>query len=944
MLRRTRTIVLSSSTIIAPVARAAGHAPSIAVLTGVFRSALVAFVLSALALVFLPQQSKAQEGSLYGTVTDGQNGESLIGANVLIVELSKGAKTDIDGKYIIRGVKSGSYTVRISYVGYTQQSMTGVQIEGSRHMDIVLAEAVVQQQEVVVEATRQTNTEASVLGARRRANTIGDGFSAEQVKLTPDASTGDALRRVTGITLVDNKFIFVRGVTDRYNSAMLNGVALSSTDNDADKKSFSFDMIPANLIENTVVTKTSTPDLPGDFTGGLVQMNTLEFPDHPVVKLSISTSYNELSSLRNVNMSQSGGRDWLGMDDGTRDFPSGKLNQFELGKALPNTWAQKSAHAPMGLSLGLSAGDRFFLGDDQLGYVGALSYRNGIGRTEIRNKYAPGGAAIAVGGGTQDVFSTTWGGMLNLNYKFLSSNKLSLRSNFNQSGTDKVSSTRVLDNNSVVRDMHVSKWNERSLFVTQLQGEHRIDNFFSGLNITWRGTYSSSIAAEPDRKTYLYAKNDGASDSELRLIYADRAWSDLREFTRGASVDFDLPSPSFKIKAGGLYEKKFRTFDIRYFASELDRNSTAYDLLFLPIENIFSSENYGSGKFSMSELSSAADIYNGESELLSAYAMTEVPFVIAAQSFRISGGARMENFMQHVRTVNPDDNGSLYVALIRNVDILPSVNLLYQVNSVTNLRLAYGQSVNRPEFREMASYTFYDYSIYEGTIGNPKLARALSRNYDARLELFPDVGEVVAVSYFYKSLTSPIELIVLPGSNPVRTWSNAGKGSNRGFEIELRKSFGFLGGYGANISLTGNYTRIYSAIDYTHNYKVDMGGGSYQDRSEIRTREMQGQSPYMVNVSLLFREPSLGTSFNLLYNAFGARLYAVGSVRETDVYEDAHGVLDCSITQPLFSRLEMKVSARDIAAKTHRFTIRNGEEYRELRTSTTYSLQFGYSF
>jgi outer membrane receptor protein involved in Fe transport len=345
-------------------------------------------------------------------------------------------------------------------------------------------------------------------------------------------------------------------------------------------------------------------------------------------------------------------------------------------------------------------------------------------------------------------------------------------------------------------------------------------------------------------------------------------------------------------------------------------------------------ENFGPGKFVMSRLDNPRDKYTAEQTLYAGYVMVDIPFILLENNFRFVGGARLENSEQLVNTISPFVTNEPYVARLKKVDILPSANLTYIFDEYINLRMAYSQSVNRPEFRELASFYFYDYSIYEGTYGNPLLQRALSHNYDVRLEAFPSIGELVAVSYFYKSISGAIEQQLIISSNPERTWFNSPSGKNYGWELEVRKSLDFLGGYFSNFSITGNYTRIFSAIEYP----------IYFGANEFAVREMQGQSPYMINVSLLFREPSLGTTINVLFNEFGRRLDAVADTREQDVFEEARGVLDASISQPITSGLELKFTIKDWGAKLKKYETREGNPYKTLFNGTTYSMQASFAF
>lgn len=888
-----------------------------------------------------PLPAAAQSGALMGTVRDASTGEELVGVNVLIVGTGVGAVTDLQGRYTLKNVPAEPFDLRFSYVGYAPGVITGVRVPagGSLTMNMDLTPDVVTTEEVVVTAERQLSTESALLAQRKKSATIGDAVSIEQVKRSPDATSGDALKRVTGVTVFDNKFVFVRGVTDRYNSAMLNGVSVTSTDTDVDKKSFAFDLIPANLLENMTVTKTATPDLPGDFTGGLVQLNTLDFPDRRVTKLSLSASSNTLTTLGTVQRSQGSGTDWTGRDGGARAFPGNDVDvAYDLARRLPNSWGQMQKRAPLNGSANFSIGDRVNLGDDVFGYVAGLSYRNGVQRTEAQSLYERLGTVIIDGSGTRDAYSVLWGGLLNLSYQLSGMHKLTVSNSYSRSAEDKVTRNTYQDENEELNVAELVEWDQRANHVAQLSGTHLLPDL-GGLEVAWRGAYTSSIAEEPDRKESVFAKPLRAPASfPYQFESARRSWSNLREFARSAGMDFTLPLwGTAKLRFGGLAEGKSRNFDIRFFQVD-SRNVVDGTILSESRETIFRPENFGPGKFFMLENSSPRDIYSGTQDLLAAYISVDDRFSLLEQELRFVGGARMENSEQLVNTLSPFFTNVPFIARVKNIDVLPSMNLTWAVNDVTNLRVAYSQSVNRPEFRELSAFYFYDFNTFEGTFGNPLLRRALSRNYDVRFEFFPDVAEVFAVSYFYKGITNAIEVKIIPSTNPERTWFNSEKGKNYGWEIELRKSLGFLGSYFRNLSVGANYTRVYSAIEYEVGEKIRRDS-TFVDVFRTETREMQGQSPYSINLFVGFTEPALGTAVTLLYNEFGERIDAIGDERQFDILEQPRGVFDLSVTQPVIAGLEVKVTVKDLAAKRREYLTREGRPYRSVFQGRTYSLQ-----
>jgi hypothetical protein len=880
-------------------------------------------------------------GVVTGTVHDEKSGEELIGANVLLVGTTLGASADLDGKFTIRAVPPGTYDLRVSYVGYAGRVVKGLVVTPGEptRIDLALAEMTSRVvEEIVVTAERVRSTEAAVLSERRLSAVIGDAISAEQIKRSPDATSSDALKRVTGLTIVDNKFVFIRGVTDRYNGTLLNGVSVTSTDTDVDKKSFSFDLFPSSLLENTVVVKSATPDLPGDFSGGLVQVNTLEFPEKRVARLSLSTSYDDVTSTRSMLASPGGGHDWLGRDDGSREFPGGNPTGAALAGALPNDWVARSRQAPLNGSLNLSVGDRLLRGESELGFVGAFSYKSGYQISDFTDRPTYFGYPLFSFTGQRFTRTVLWGGLANLNWKYKGLHKFSFRNNYNQAAEDKVSTAEGLPASGEFTRKQTIEWDQRSFWLGQLAGEHKLPAL-GGLEAKWRLFRSLSSAEEPDRKEVEFER--GASGVfSLKDNY--RTWAELDENARGAGLDLTWPVGAVKLKTGGIAEKRERTYGIRAFSTDQSYLSPAnYGLSILPLDRIFAAENYGPGKFTFPEVEGFTGAYIGRHRLDAVYAMLDAPFEAAGRRFRFAGGARVEDSRQDVDTVD-DGSGEPIRASIAESDLLPSANLAWLATDNLNLRLAYGRSVNRPELREMANVLYYDYDLVQNVIGNPRLRRAIVDNYDVRAEFFPRPGEVVAVSWFYKSIEDAIEERLLPSPERfVRTWFNSPDGRNYGWEFEARRNLGFLGPLGERFSLAGNYTRVRSAISYVDAYTDPQGNTIREDRERV----MQGQSPWMANVSLLYVDAARGTSVNVLYGRIGRRLDAVGDSRNDDVYEESRDVLDLALTQKLGARWETKLTVKDALAQDATFTSGSlRETYSSVSRGTVWSLTAAWSY
>lgn len=366
---------------------------------------------------------------------------------------------------------------------------------------------------------------------------------------------------------------------------------------------------------------------------------------------------------------------------------------------------------------------------------------------------------------------------------------------------------------------------------------------------------------------------------------------------------------------------KDRAFGIQAFSTIPGRDPRYYSLLLLPVEQIFAPENFGTGKFSLISASTFTGAYEGVQRLNAYYVMVDMPFVVFDQHLRVTGGARLENAEVNVLSPKAIDDPTPVTSSVQNTDILPSVNLKYAITDAMNLRLAHYQSVNRPEFRELANVLYLDFDQDQNVIGNPNLARAYVHNYDIRFEAFPEPGEVVAVSYFSKVFHNAIEerLIAAP-DRYVKTWFNSPGGANRGWEFEMRKSLSFLGSFFADVAVAGNYSIITSTVEYTDT-RTDANGRPVVLQ---QTRPMQGQSPWTLNLSVHYAVPAWGTSVSLLYNKFGRRLSAVGDVREQDVYEEPRDMVDLAVTQQLMAGLEAKFAVKNIADKERVLTSGEG--------------------
>jgi hypothetical protein len=884
-------------------------------------------------------------GTIEGTVRD-QAGKPLASANVLVVGTKYGATTNLDGKYSISDVTPGIYSIRVIYPNYLQKVVAGVAVAGNETttMDIALEAAssgagdAQRIDDTYVTADAVRSNIISMINQRQRAAVIGDGITSEQIRLSPDGTSGDALKRVTGLSVVDDKFVFVRGVTDRYNSTTLNGATVTGTDTDSDKKSFSFDMIPSSLISSTIVAKTATPDLPGDFSGGLVQVNTLDFPSKFLLAASVETASDEVSSRKGVRFGPGGGSDWKAKDDGSRSLPPDKQG-VELAQALPNNWGAQDGESKMNGSYLLALGNRFGVGGGDLGFIASGTYKNSY-KIEDYHQEPTFGQENAYWDGARYKHKYTWGGLANVGWHPTDNHKLNFENNYSRIAEEKLSQETGISSATLdTAKAQIIEWDQRDIYVGQLRGVHTL-GFAKGLEIEWRASYSTSNAEEPDRKYAQYSR-----DPFGNYLIADnfRTWTQLNEDTRGGQVDLEYPWRDGSFKAGYLQVKREREFEMDTYTTDVSKVSRQNSRMkLLPIEEIFDGDNYGPDKFDFVAYSSLSGDYTGLDERRCYYGMVDQPFQIADRGFRIAGGARVEDATMEVTSPKSQEDPTLQTSGNDHVDVLPSVNLTMQITSTSNLRAGYFASVNRPEFRELANVAYLDFDKKRMVFGNSELDRALIRNYDIRAEWFPAPNEVIAASYFYKDLTDAIEENLRPNSGRyVQSWFNSPEGKNFGYEIEMRKSLAFASRSLENLVLQANYTHVDSEVKYTDAYTAPTGEAIY----ETKTRPLQGQAPYTLNLGVTYTVPGIGLSTSLLYNKFGRRLANVGDTREEDIYEEPRELLDFALTEQFTPWARLKFTVKDILARdaVKTFGSSGAQTYESIKTGTTYALSLSFS-
>jgi len=909
-------------------------------------------------MLFTAGSISAQAGSIEGMVTDSENGEPLIGVNILLSGTMTGTTTDIDGSYEIKNLTPGIHTLRFSYVSYSHVTISDIEVkpDGKTKIDIQLKTESTLLQEVVISAELLKNNENTILKIQKNANSIMDVVSAELIKKNNSSDGTDVLKRMTGVAISDGKYAYIRGVSDRYNNTMLNGSNLPGTD--PEKKSFSYDIIPAAMIENVVTAKTFTPDKPADFTGGLVQITTVEFPSKFFLNFTTSSGYNSNTSLRSSISYEGGEFDFLGIDDGTRKRPGG-INETkvvkgnysdaelkEIGLSFKNNWGTYSKKTPLNSNYRFSIGDKYKFGNNLLGFTGSVTYSNSSENKDYNKTSVTFDGPRYNYSGTSYNNSILWSGMMNTSLKIAQNNKISLKNIYNQSAdNDILMNAGDYEYTSQFRKTTALRYVSRSLFSTQLIGEHAFPEFNSG-RINWNLNYSTTTRDEPDARAYLYGRDISDASAPLKLLldqsWTTRFYSGLNDNIYSAGIDFTIrPFSSNKmpeLKAGFLIDKKERHFDARIFGF---RNLPGGDfakednLLYSSIDQIFQPENFENKFIQVVEITKPSDSYDSDQQIIGSFLMFDAAVL---ENLKAVGGVRFERSVQNLYS-RSETNQPVIISPEYN-DWLPALNLNYILNERINIRTAYSKTLARPEFRELAPYSYYDFLTSELVIGNTSLRRTLIDNYDFRFEYYPDLGELFAVSFFYKNFNNPIEQIfaAASGFEAYRSYANVPNARSYGLEFEIRKNLTFISKKLDGLSFVGNLSLIQSRVKLDNSHAVGFAASE---------RPMQGQAEYIMNFGIYYQSEDDGFSGSVVYNKVGDRIAQSGFINAGDIIERPRDQVDLSISKEIFSHISLALTAKDILAQDQVFIQkRPGKDVVESRykKGQNYSAGISYAF
>lgn len=895
--------------------------------------------------------AQAQKAKLIGKITSIKN-EALISVSLTLKsDKSQVTKTDVEGRFSFNIDVAKKYTLVLTYIGYKTKTVEDIIANNAGEevlLNVLLEETNSKLADVTVSANRSSNkgaTDNALISFQKNTNTVASVISAESIKRSPDRNTAEILKRTPGASIQEGKYIIVRGLADRYNQAMLNGILLTSTE--PDRKTFSFDLFPAQIIDNIIINKAFVPELPGEWAGGLIQVNTKDIPSKNFFNIQISTSYNSISTGKDFYKDKGGKTDWYGIDDGTRSLPSGYTSKSNfdtanvafktvLGKKMTNNWVPVKSTASPNYAVQMNGGFSGLLWGKKIGgMVGVNFSKNQKYQDNLNQQNTLEGNRFSMIYNYIDekyIEDINMGAIAGLSLYLNPLNKISYKAIVNVKSNN--SYTRRSGNEYSRGDLMKANqftFSQNTFFTNQLNGEHSLSK---NLKLNWYGAFNILDSYSPDQRRILYTKSASGADpyvlnisNSLSQQSGSRIYQNLNDYIYTSGGDLTYKINQQTIKAGYLLQIKDRLYDAKLFANFLARDNPT--LRALPADIVFAPENFGNGtdnQFGFDAIKGRNFRYLANTILNGGYLQFDNKL---SEKVRMIWGMRVEDYDQLVGSVKKWDPRHTYTKV---TDYLPGVNTIIKVTQNTNLRITGSQTVIRPELRELSFLNIFDFELNASVQGNPSLKRTKITNTDIRYEMYPGAGEIFTFGLFYKDFENPIEQIFSEGSGGASTFSfqNAKKAITYGLEVEARKKLNKYFTFQANASLINSKIK-------DENLKLD--------------RQLQGQSPYLVNVGLLYDIVDKGFNATLLFNQIGERIYLVGDMQagsaSPDIYEAPRSLVDFQMSKKILNnKAEIKLTVADLLNQQQTFyqNLTSNPKYEKGLDAVRFARKFGTVF
>lgn len=908
-----------------------------------FKMKKITKILPLLALFFV-SFSFAQKGKVTGSVIDGEFNDVLSFANVLVKGTETGTTSDFDGKYTIE-LEEGTYTLIFSFVGYETKEITDVIIKSGSvvDLDVTLNTSQNALDEVVITTSVKRNTESAVLNIQKKSVTLLDGLSAQSIKKSGASDAASAIKSVPGVSVQGGKYVYVRGLGDRYTKSILNGVDIPGLD--PDRNTIQMDIFPTNIIDNVIVIKSAAAEYPADFTGGVIDIVTKDFPTSEEYSISAGAGYNpDMHFNENYLTYEGSDADFLGYDGGKRDLPIHRYQKIPgtfdnssllttLTRRFNSELAAKKENSGMNYDFGFTAGDQYDVGENKLGYLASVSYKNSTTFYENRldgnylksdNSSVNNLLGSRFTSGDEGINNIVLNGLVGLSYKTDRSkyrlNAMHIQNGESSAGFYKQSISQDLGGGAfenVQKDALL--YTQRSISNLLVSGKHQLSS--DGFELEWK--FSPTITSVQDkdhRITPLEITQEGDYIiSPSTSSYPVRIWRTLQEESWVGKLDFsdkyELFKKPAKVKFGGAFTYKYRDFStdqIFFDATNQVVEDGNADNLLAP-DNLWTLENDSGSFVRFDSTFLPSNAYEGEQNIGAFYLSNEFN---VSEKLKAVLGLRTEMFKLYYTGVDQSQLELNNALILDEFDLFPSANLIYALNEQTNLRASYSRTTARPSFKEASNIQIFDPISNRLFIGNgfgndfyDAIRPTYVNNFDLRYEIFREEGQMIALSGFFKDFKDPIENVFFPGAPDQLTVANLGNAKVYGVELEFRQNFGFFTDGLRNLKLNANVSFIESKLEMS-DIEFNLRDLAARDGETIdRKRDLQGQSPYLINVGFDYSNDEIGLQTGLFYNIQGKSLEVVGTGIVPDVYTQPFNSLNFTLNK---SFGEQKKSAIDL--------------------------------
>lgn len=931
------------------------------------------------ALSFTTLSVNSQTGKITGTVMDGEFNEPMAFANVLIKNTTKGTTSDFDGKYTI-DVEPGNYTVVFSYIGYQTIEISDVAVEANEDVIVDVTLNTNSLETVVITTTVRKNTESAVLDLQKNSITLLDGLSAQGIKSSGASNIANAVKNVPGVSIQGGKYVYVRGLGDRYTKSILNGVDIPGLD--PDRNTVQMDIFPTSILDNIIVVKSAAAEYPADFTGGVINVVTKDFPTKATYSISVGASYNPNMHFKDNYLSYTGSKtDVLGFDNGMRDLPVGRNQSIpgtfdnssvltDMTNAFNKELTAKQNNSGANFDFGFTAGNQYDVGDNKLGYQFSLSYKNNtqfyddrVDGTYIRDENNSSinellGTRRSNGiEGKNNVLLSTLAGIVYkrelAKYKF---NVLHIQNGESTAGIYNQEIAQAGGGSGfepIKKDALL--YTQRSITNILFGGQHSFSEGDWKLN--WKLSPTLSRVYDKDHRiTPLQQSDDGAYFiSPSAASYPIRIWRNLEELNVVGKLDvvrkYSIKERPSKLKFGLSQTFKQRDFSIDDYTFTRQgglqvENGNADNLL--ANGNIWTPQSDQGTHLVFGDLFEKSNAFDAIQNISAAYVSNEFE---VTEKLKAVVGLRTELFTS-IYTGQNQAGTEVFKdeKIIDKIDLFPSANLIYGLNENTNLRVSYSRTTARPSFKEASKSQIFDPITNRLFIGNIDLDPSYINNFDVRAEFFGENSEMIAFSAFIKEFNDPIELTFYESAPDQLTPRNLGDASVFGLEFEFRKSLGFISNGLEKLKINVNASYIESSLtmfedEYTRRVNAARDGEVVENE-----RELQGQSPYLINAGLNYNDTEIGLQTGLFFNVQGKTLEVVGTGIVPDVYTVPFNSLNFTLNKKIGaekkSTIDIKISnILDSQRKSVYESFNAAEQvFTQLNPGTEFSIGYSYSF